>query len=176
MRGTPSSLGKKAASTPLAFMTSAPTHRKTALWLCGLAAMALFAAMQVLLSDLHPSLLALQFAFTPAAFQQVLDAWQVPGIATYLKHFAFDFPFLACYGVLGFLAMPAGSARRWVLPAAAVFDAVENTCHLVLIASLPTLSPVLVAFSGAASVTKSVLIASFFVLLARMAMRRVQVA
>lgn len=116
-----------------------------AVWLTGLAALALFAGLAWYLAPLQPNIVTLQFAFTPAAFGAVIHSWPAEHLARYRAHFGADFVLLACYGAFGYLcaartrlfaALAAGLQRaaKLALPLAAVFDAAENLLHLWLTA------------------------------------------
>ncbi len=109
-------------------------------WLTGIAALALFAGLAWYLAPLEPSVIALQFAFTPKAFASVIDAWPPEHWLRVRLHLPVDFLLLACYGSFGYLlaARSAHFARRspaaraaaaWALPLAATFDAAENALH-----------------------------------------------
>jgi hypothetical protein len=100
----------------------------------------LVAALAVLLWPLEPGALALQFAFTPRAFAQVIHAWSPEQLARYRWHLPFDAVLLVSYGAFGYLWAARGRTfagrsaalrrwARWALPLAAAFDAVENALH-----------------------------------------------
>jgi hypothetical protein len=110
--------------------------------------LALMAAMAAYTAPLSPGVPAIQLTFSRAAFMHVLDLWQARGVAIFVQHFAIDYPFLACYGWLGwrvatetglYAAWPAGLRRSvaWLLPLAAGLDAIENSFHLVFLAVAP---------------------------------------
>lgn len=101
----------------------------------------LFILMAVYTSPLIPSIPELQFTYSKHAFKAVLAHWQASGLTRFKAHFLIDFPFLVAYGLLGFLLSTRTSLLRffsqrvkslliWMLPAAALADAVENffTC------------------------------------------------
>jgi hypothetical protein len=102
----------------------------------------LFLALGVHLHPLEPSIVVLQFTFSEAAFQAVLRAWGIAGVALYRSHFPADFVLLLCYGTWGIVQGRAWAGRArgrthaaglvWTLPLAAVADAVENAVHLSL--------------------------------------------
>lgn len=109
-------------------------------WFFGIASAALFAAIAAYLAPLEPNILALQFAFTPRAFAQVVHAWPPEHLARYRAHLPWDFVLLGCYGAFGYLLAsrsklfrryPRGVRRTlpWVMPLAAAFDAGENAFH-----------------------------------------------
>lgn len=110
------------------------------LWLSGLATLGLFVALAGMLAPLQPGILALQFAFTPAAFARVVHAWPDAHLQRYLAHLRWDYLLLACYAAFGWLLATRSTlfdtqrpalrrAAKWLLPAAAAFDAVENGLH-----------------------------------------------
>lgn len=117
-----------------------------AVWLTGGAALALFAGMGAWLSELKPSVVALQFAFLPRPFGEIVHQWGPEGLARFRAHFFADYPFLLLYGLFGVLlarrstvfdalSRPGRQFATGVLPAAAVCDALENTLHLWLTAA-----------------------------------------
>ncbi|MBI3148629.1 MAG: hypothetical protein HYZ17_08985 [Betaproteobacteria bacterium] len=113
-----------------------------ALWLTGGLGLLLFVGLSIFLAPLEPSVLRLQFAFTPRAFGQIVHTWQVEGLARYRAHFPADFALLLSYAVFGYLlarrtrlAAMGGVWARWLLPAAALADALENVLHLWLTAA-----------------------------------------
>lgn len=142
------------------------------LWSTGIAALVLFAGMQFILAGLDPNIVSLQLSFTPDAFRQVLAAWRQPGIDAYRSHFPFDFAFLLCYGVFGYVGATGTSVfagfagkrstqLRLLLPVAAVFDACENIAHLLMLASDAAITPMAVALSGTFSLLKWLLTIAF---------------
>jgi hypothetical protein len=109
-------------------------------WLTGIAALLLFAGLAWYLAPLDPGVLALQFAFTPRAFAQVVHAWPPEHLLRYRSHLPFDCLLLASYGTFGYLlatrsglfvhaSRPIYIAAAWALPLAALFDAAENALH-----------------------------------------------
>lgn len=113
---------------------------KSATWFFGIAAVTLFAALGWYLAPLKPNILALQFAFTPRSFGAVIHVWPPEHLARYRAHLPVDGLLLLAYGTWGYLfasgnglmARLRGVARcvgMWALPAAAVFDAVEDGLH-----------------------------------------------
>ena len=112
-------------------------------WMAGGLALALFCALGVYLAPLKPNILALQFAFTPRAFGEVVHQWTGEPLHRYRVHLLVDYALLASYGLFGYLLTTQtrvfetfqARLRRWLawtLPLAAVFDAVENSFHLWL--------------------------------------------
>lgn len=113
------------------------------LWISGLAALGLFAGIAWYLAPLEPGILALQFAFAPKAFGEIIHYWSEEQLLRYRTHLAADYVLLLCYGLFGYLfatrtrvfrALPQGLRylATWALPAAALFDAAENALHLWL--------------------------------------------
>lgn len=112
-------------------------------WMAGVVALGLLCGLGVYLAPLKPNILALQFAFTPRAFGEVVHQWTGEPLHRYRVHLLVDYALLASYGLFGYLLTThtrmfeafQGRHRRWLawtLPLAAVFDAVENSLHLWL--------------------------------------------
>jgi hypothetical protein len=112
-------------------------------WLTGIAALGLFCGIAWYLAPLEPSILALQFAFTPRAFGEVVHFWTGAQLDRFRTHLPADFALLLSYGLFGYLLSTKTQVfialrRRhrlwaaWALPLAAVFDAAENALHLWL--------------------------------------------
>ncbi len=110
------------------------------LLLSGACALALFAGIALHLAPLQPGALALQLAFSPRAFAEVIHAWSADDLSRYRAHLPYDFLLLACYAAFGrllasrtawFAASPAAlrTLATWLLPLAAAFDATENAFH-----------------------------------------------
>lgn len=125
-------------------MASTGAHRRPlarpALWLTGLGALGLFAALLVALAPLEPGVLALQMAHTPRRFGAVVHQWSPAQLARYRAHLPFDGLLLLLYGSFGWLlaahtrvlaSLPPWLQRLAVpwLPAAALCDAIENLLH-----------------------------------------------
>lgn len=109
-------------------------------WLSGISALVLFAGIAWHLAPLQPGILALQLAFSPRAFAEVIHTWSADDLLRYRAHLPYDCLLLACYGWFGWLlvsrtglfaAQPAAlrPAAMWLLPLAATFDAMENAFH-----------------------------------------------
>lgn len=142
-------------------------------WLSGALSLLLFIVMAVHSAPLSPSIPALQFTFTPAAFQAILAHWGPAGIARCKSHFAIDFPFLLSYGLSGYLwarqsdlLSHLGARPRqlltWMLPGAALLDAGENLLHLhLLTAASPP--PALYLLAGLVASLKWTAITAFAV-------------
>lgn len=108
--------------------------------------LALLAGIGWYLAPLNPNILALQFAFTPQAFGEVIHRWPAEHLARYRAHLPFDFLLLLAYAVLGYLIAARTALfvllptllrhfARWLLPLAASFDAAENVLHWWLTAA-----------------------------------------
>lgn len=104
-----------------------------------LAALALACALVSLtnwqLRALRPSFLAPQFTYRRQAFDAIVAHWSATQLAVYRRLLRADYVTLGCYAAFGWLWV-AGSALggpAWLaaaLPAAAMFDAIENALHL----------------------------------------------
>jgi len=116
------------------------------LWLTGGLSVVLVAGIAIHLAPLRPGVLALQLAFSPRGFGEIVHWWPPDHLARYRSHFPADFALLVCYGAFGWLlARRTGlfadrsAAWRawaaWALPAAALCDAAENFLHLWLTAA-----------------------------------------
>lgn len=137
-------------------------------WALGTAAAGLFLALAWYLAPLEPNVLALQLCFTPRAFGQIVHLWSPEQLARFRTHLLADFALLLIYAGFGYflaarVAFAAGgrSRARWLLPAAATFDALENLLHLWLTAAprLEVYWPYPLA--GAAATAKWLLILAF---------------
>lgn len=149
----------------------------------GLITLALFAGLGWYLAPLEPGVVALQFAFTPSAFAEVLSHWSTEDLLRYRRHLPVDFLLLVAYGLFGYLFVTRSgvwkasspSARRlatWCLPLAALCDAAENALHGWLTV-LPRLAdPWVYAASAGFSSLKWALIAGFGLLLIRALLRQ----
>lgn len=120
----------------------AAPHSNTLLLKWAVAAcVVLFAGLCVFLAPLHPSVVVLQFTFTPEAFAAVLQTWCPEAVVRFRLHLMVDGLLLLSYGAAGYLA----AGRTWLfapltnrvplafwallLPIAAAFDAGENLLH-----------------------------------------------
>lgn len=121
---------------------------------------------------LKPSIPAIQLTFTEAAFRSILAEWKPVGIYIFKTHFAIDFPFLVCYGALGYLVsrdtsllerhtQRVRSLLALSLPVAAALDAIENSLHLLFVLGPGPFSPSLYFVTGIAATIKWLLIAGF---------------
>jgi len=141
--------------------------------LLALGALTLFTGISLYLLPLEPNLLALQFSFTPNDFQAVIAQWQGEDLQRFKWHFWADFALLLCYGLWGYqwghraAWLKHGSypnALAWLLPLAAVSDALENLLQLYLLQQ-PTAPAALYALAGMAALLKWLLLTSFALLM-----------
>lgn len=135
----------------------------------GTLAVALFVVMQRRLGPLKPSIIRAQLSFTEQQFRAILDKWGPTGVERFSSHFPLDYFFLLSYAVFGFTfgswLIPSSAssplwklAVQWVLPVAAVCDAVENILHQWFIRAVPNSLPkASYLVSGIASTLKWVL-------------------
>ena len=72
-------------------------------WLAGGAALALLCALGAYLAPLQPNILALQFAFTPRAFGEVVHQWTGEPLHRFRMHLVADYALLVSYGLFGYL-------------------------------------------------------------------------
>lgn len=144
----------------------------TALWLSALLSLSLLVGLGCTLWPLEPGVLALQLAFTPQAFGEVVHAWPAAHLERYRHHLWADFALLAAYAWFGWLLASRtrlfaalGSAwrgaARALLPLAAACDAVENTLHLWLTEQPRFGLPALYALSASAALAKWLLLIGF---------------
>lgn len=147
-------------------------------WLSGLAALALFAGLAWYLAPLEPGVLALQLAWTPRAFGAIVHFWSDADLARYRSHLPVDCALLVAYGSFGYLAgtrtgLFGGSSARvrrigtWLLPSAAVFDALENGFHWWLTETPRFGMPLVYAASAGCAWLKWLLLLGFLLLAAR---------
>lgn len=143
--------------------------------LLAVAALALFTGISLYLLPLEPNLLALQSSFTPGDFQAVIAQWQGEDLQRFKWHFWADFALLLCYGLWGYRLTSSGAIARqlppswhslgaWLLPLAAVSDALENLLQLYLLHQ-PAAPAALYALAGMAALLKWLLLTSFALLL-----------
>jgi len=142
------------------------------LWLTGLGAVALLAGLAWYLAPLQPGVVALQLAFTPHSFGRIVHGWPAEHLQRYLTHLPVDGLLLLSYGAFGYLlatrtalfaryALPVQRIARWLLPLAALFDAVENLFHAWL-ASAPRFGvPWAYALSATSASLKWLLLLAF---------------
>lgn len=116
------------------------------LWLTGIAALGLFAGIAWYVAPLEPGVMALQLAFTPKSFGEIIHFWSADQLLRFRSHLPADYALLLSYGSFGYLlasrtqvfdSLPLALRRgaAWALPLAAVLDATENTLHLWLTAA-----------------------------------------
>ncbi len=172
----------KTSITPsvLPLQSSLAPQGKRLAWVLGLSSLALLVALGAYLSPLHPHILALQFTFDQASFQAILAAWKPEGVLRYRAHLPIDCGLLLCYGAFGYVVASqtalfahfspiAAGLLRWIVPAAAFCDAVENALHWRLTSGAPPAEPVLYWIAGTSATLKCALLAVFLlaVVLAR---------
>ncbi|GAA4410103.1 hypothetical protein [Quisquiliibacterium transsilvanicum] len=160
----------------------APGASRLPVWISGLVALALFAGLAWHLSPLSPGALALQLAWTPRAFGEIVHFWSDAELARYRSHLPVDYALLAAYGAFGYLLSTrtgifggrgAGYRRigTWLLPAAALLDALENALHCWL-TEVPRFGmPLVYAASAGAAWLKWLLIIGFLLMCAWAAAR-----
>ena len=91
-------------------------------WLAGGAALALLCALGAYLAPLQPNILALQFAFTPRAFGEVVHQWTGEPLHRFRMHLVADYALLVSYGLFGYLlstrtqVFQAFEGRRQFIP------------------------------------------------------------
>ncbi len=151
-------------------------------WLSGTLALILFAALAWYLAPLNPGVVALQLAFTPRAFGEIIHFWSAEDLARYRAHLPFDFGLIAAYSVFGYslasqtrlfsgLTQSWFALARWCLPCAGAFDVVENVSHEWL-TEVPRFGvPLVYAVSASCSLAKWLLMAAFAFLIAYAAAR-----
>jgi hypothetical protein len=148
-----------------------------AVWLTGFIAAALFAGLAWYLAPLEPGVVALQLAFTPKAFGEIVHLWSAEGVALYRRHLPVDCLLLVAYGAFGYLLATrtkmlaeAGrflrAATAWALPLAATADAAENALHWWLTAEPRFGVPAAYALAAGCSAAKWLLIAGFGLMVA----------
>lgn len=130
----------------------------------------------VMLAPLKPNVVALQLAFSAPRFWGIAADWGVQGLQLYRSHFAYDLPHTLLYGAWGALMVVGSglftrwsSRQRWamaaLMPAAAVFDLIENAGHLSLLAGPAGQGATLVALASICSLLKWLLVALYLALL-----------
>ncbi len=153
-----------------------------AVWLCGLLVLSLAAGLGWYLWPLKPGALALQLAWTPRAFGEIVHFWSEAELARYRSHLPVDGILLLAYGCFGWLLATrttlfhglGRTSRRlatWMLPLAAAFDALENLLHWWL-TEVPRFGlPLVYATSAASAWLKWLLIIGFLLICAWAAAR-----
>ena len=153
------------------------THILT--WLTAL----LFAAMAWHSSPLQPGIPLLQLTFTEGAFRAVTNQWSSADLVRFHDHFFWDFPYLACYGLWGWVLVRHStwfsdertskvSPWMWCMPLASGLDALENILHLRLVFAPGAFHPIEYAIAGGVCAVKWVLLIAFGVKLALVCFRR----
>ena len=166
-------------------MPTAPSHfshqpnstarnGQRAAWILGLTSLTLLAALAAYLAPLQPDILALQFTFDQASFQAILAAWKPEGVLRYRSHLPIDFGLLLCYGAFGYVQAsktaiftkfsPATETLlRWVMPLAALCDAVENSLHWRFTSGVQQAESSLYLVAGISATLKFALLGVFLV-------------
>lgn len=132
----------------------------------------LFTAMAVFTSSIKPSIPELQLTFSESGFSEIAQIWSDADLEKFKQHFLIDFPFLLCYGALGYqiatrsrvFSGMATASRKFLalaLPMAAMADAVENLFHLAFISGITSPPEYAYFLSGLAASIKWLLIATF---------------
>mgnify|MGYP001764590861 CR=1 FL=1 len=98
-------------------------------WMAGIVTLGLLCALGIYLAPLKPNILALQFAFTPRAFGEVVHLWTGEPLHRYRVHLLVDYALLASYGLFGYLLTTQTS----------VFDAFKARHRRWLAWTLPTI-------------------------------------
>ena len=151
-------------------------------WLSGTLALLLLGGLAWYLEPLEPGVFALQLAFTPRAFGDIIHLWSAENLARYRIHLLMDFALILAYSVFGHslasrLRMFASLSRfwswfaRWCLPGAGALDVVENVLHGWL-TEVPRFGvPLVYTVSASCSLAKWLLLAAFALLVAYAAAR-----
>lgn len=111
-----------------------------AVWISGVLAAAMWLVMAWHLAGLKPGVVALQLAWTPRMFGEIIHLWPPEGLALYRRWLLFDVLVLLAYAVFGWLLavrtrifspLPRSvrAAAPFMLPLAALLDAAENCLH-----------------------------------------------
>jgi hypothetical protein len=109
-------------------------------WISGVLALVLGAALAWYLVDLQPGVLALQLAFGPQKFGEIVHAWSPPQLLKYRQQLLADGLLLLTYAAFGYLLVVRSRVfadvgprlkqlAKSCLPLAALFDAAENGFH-----------------------------------------------
>lgn len=141
-------------------------------WLFGVSAAVLFVGLAGYLASLQPGVVALQLAFTPRAFGEVVHAWSAEGLARYRAHLPLDFALIAAYSAFGYtlarsarafgrLRPRAATFATWCLPAAGAFDGAENLFHWWLTEAPRFGVPLVYAVSASCALIKWALLVGF---------------
>ena len=138
-----------------------PAPRRRALWLNAALVVILAVAVAWMVAPLSPGVVVLQFAWTPRGFGEIVHVWPPEDLVRYRAHLPVDCALLFAYGVFGYLLatqtglfaplpVPLRRLAPFVLPLAAVFDAVENALHAWL-TEIPRFDVPLVYLASATS-------------------------
>lgn len=156
-------------------LSTAPSMARRDAWRVAVATLAFVLSqghLLAMLGGLEPNVLALQLAFSPAAFREVLARWGDTGVAAYRAHFVFDNLHCFIYSAFGVLVAArsplfAGARPGWrralrdCLPVAGACDLLENLAHGVLLGGASAADSLLVPAASALSLAKWLLVASF---------------
>ena len=121
-------------------------------WGSGALALGLFVWIAIQLWSVHPTILCMQLSFTRHAFDSVTQAWSPGQRLLVLGHFRQDLALLVAYGIFGAtLALRTRYAAQapgwvapvmpWLLPAAALLDAIEDTVQFLALSQPEVLRP-----------------------------------
>lgn len=149
-----------------------------AVWVSGLAALLLFLGLAWYLAPLKPGVLALQLAWTPRAFGEIIHFWSDADLARYRSHLPVDYALLVAYGSFGYLVATRTVVFRGcsagcrlvaaaLLPVAAALDAIENLLHAWLTEAPRFGMPAVYALSASCSWLKWLLVIAFLLACAR---------
>jgi len=108
-------------------------------WLSGTIALTLLGGLAWYLAPLNPGVLALQLAFTPRAFGNIIHLWSAQDLARYRAHLPVDFGLILAYSVFGYslarrTRVFSGLTRfwsafaRWCLPVAGALTQWRTCC------------------------------------------------
>ena len=144
------------------------THKKI-LYPAGLSAAVLLLAITITsrqyLPENAPGILALQFCPTPAKFTEIIQQWGEGGLSGYRAAMRLDYLFPAAYGLFfASLISRLDYGRTGISPffffplAAALFDWLENSIHLLITRDPGAISTGLVTFSFIITISKWLLL------------------
>lgn len=109
-------------------------------WISGVLAATSWLVMAWHLAELEPGVVALQLAWKPRMFGEIIHLWPPEALELYRRWLLFDGLVLLAYGAFGWLLavrtrvfspLPriVRAAAPFVLPLAALLDAAENCLH-----------------------------------------------
>lgn len=147
-----------------------------AVWLCAALVLILAGLTAWIVAPLSPSVLMLQFAWTPRGFGEIVHVWPPEHLARYRAHLPVDCALLLAYAAFGHLlatrtrilfplARPVRRFAPFMLPLAAAFDAAENAFHAWLTAMPRFDVPLVYLASTASSASKWALLFAFAAIL-----------